>query len=28
VFEPLRPAPKTKAYADNFRFDRKTPWSH
>lgn len=28
VFEPLRPAPKAKAYADNFRFDRKTPWSH
>jgi hypothetical protein len=28
VFEPARPAPKTKAYADNFRFDRKTPWSH
>jgi hypothetical protein len=28
VFEAHRPAPKTKAYADNFRFDRKTPWSH
>ena len=28
VFEPHRPAPKAKAYADNFRFDRKTPWSH
>ncbi len=28
VFEPHRPAPKAKAYADNFRFDRKAPWSH
>ncbi|MBV8976233.1 MAG: ETC complex I subunit [Alphaproteobacteria bacterium] len=28
VFEPLRPAPKAKSYADNFRFDRKIPWSH
>ena len=28
LFEPLRPAPKSKAYSDNFRFDRKTPWSH
>jgi hypothetical protein len=28
VFESLRPAPKAKAYADNFRFDCKTPWSH
>jgi hypothetical protein len=28
VFEPNRPAPKAKAYADNFRADRKTPWSH
>jgi hypothetical protein len=28
VFEPHRPAPKAKAYADNFRTDRKTPWSH
>jgi hypothetical protein len=28
VFEPHVPAPKAKAYADNFRFDRKTPWSH
>lgn len=28
VFEPHRPAPKAKAYADNFRADRKEPWSH
>jgi hypothetical protein len=28
VFEPHRPAPKAKAYSDNFRADRKTPWSH
>jgi hypothetical protein len=28
VFEPHRPAAKAKAYADNFRFDRKVPWSH
>ena len=28
VFEPHRPAPKSKAYADNFRVDRKEPWSH
>ncbi len=28
VFEPHRPAPKAKAFADNFRFDRKAPWSH
>src|ERR1700709_1002041 len=28
VFEPHRPAPKTKAYSDNFRVDRKEPWSH
>jgi hypothetical protein len=28
LFEPLRPAPKPKAYADNFRYDRKVPWSH
>ena len=28
VFEPHRPAPKAKAYADNFRADRKIPWSH
>ena len=28
VFEPLKAAPKAKSYADNFRFDRKVPWSH
>jgi hypothetical protein len=28
VFEPHKPAAKAKSYADNFRFDRKTPWSH
>jgi len=28
VFEPHRPAAKSKSYADNFRFDRKVPWSH
>ncbi|MBV9539686.1 MAG: ETC complex I subunit [Alphaproteobacteria bacterium] len=28
VFEPHRPAPKAKSYSDNFRFDRKVPWTH
>lgn len=28
VFEPHRPAAKAKAYSDNFRVDRKEPWSH
>ena len=28
VFEPHRPVAKAKSYADNFRFDRKIPWSH
>ncbi len=28
LFEPHRPAPKSKSYADNFRVDRKEPWSH
>jgi hypothetical protein len=28
VFEPHRPAPKAKSYSDNFRADRKVPWSH
>jgi hypothetical protein len=28
VFEPHRPSQKSKSYADNFRFDRKVPWSH
>ena len=28
LFEPQRPAPKAKSYSDNFRFDRKIPWTH
>ena len=28
VFEPHLPSTKPKSYADNFRFDRKVPWSH
>ena len=28
VFDPHRPVAKAKSYADNFRFDRKVPWSH
>ena len=28
LFEPHEPAPKAKSYSDNFRFDRKIPWSH
>src|SRR2546423_496337 len=28
VFEPQRPAAKAKSYSDNFRFDRKVPWTH
>jgi hypothetical protein len=28
IFEPHKPAAKAKSYADNFRFDRKVPWSH
>ena len=28
IFEAHRPDPKPKAYADNFKFDRKVPWSH
>jgi len=28
VFEPHKPSPKTKSYSDNFRFDRKIPWTH
>jgi hypothetical protein len=28
VFTPHKPSPKPKAYSDNFRFDRKIPWSH
>ena len=28
VFEPHLPSQKPKSYADNFRFDRRIPWSH
>jgi hypothetical protein len=28
VFEPHVATPKPKAYSDNFKFDRKVPWSH
>jgi hypothetical protein len=28
VFEPHQPELRAKAYSDNFRFDRKIPWSH
>jgi hypothetical protein len=28
VFEPHVQTPKPKAYSDNFKFDRKVPWSH
>lgn len=28
VFEPHRPEVRPKSYAENFRFDRKEPWSH
>jgi hypothetical protein len=28
VFEPHKPAAKAKSYSDNFRFDRKVPWTH
>ena len=28
LFEPHTSTPKPKAYADNFRTDRKVPWSH
>ena len=28
LFEPHQSAPKVKSYSDNFRFDRKIPWSH
>ena len=28
VFEPHTLKPRPKSYSDNFRFDRKTPWSH
>jgi hypothetical protein len=28
VFEPHTTATRPKAYSDNFRFDRRVPWSH
>ena len=28
VFEPHPPRLRPKSYSDNFRFDRKVPWSH
>jgi hypothetical protein len=28
LFEPHKLAAKVKSYSDNFRFDRKIPWSH
>jgi hypothetical protein len=28
VFEPHKPGAKAKSYSDNFRFDRKIPWTH
>ena len=28
VFEPHKPAAKAKSYSDNFKVDRKVPWSH
>ena len=28
VFEPHPPNVRPKSYADNFRFDRKIPWTH
>ena len=28
LFEPHVTTPKPKAYSDNFKFDRKVPWSH
>lgn len=28
VFEPHQPKSRAKSYAENFRFDRKVPWSH
>ena len=28
VFEPHLVTPRPKSYSDNFRFDRKLPWSH
>lgn len=28
VFEPAPASSRPKSYADNFRFDRKVPWTH
>jgi hypothetical protein len=28
VFPPREPRLQIKAYADNFRYDRRTPWTH
>jgi len=28
LFEAHRPVTRPKSYADNFRYDRKVPWSH
>lgn len=28
VLPPHTPTPKRNSYSDNFRFDRKTPWTH
>ena len=28
VVDPQEPAPIARGYADNFRFDRRIPWSH
>ncbi|OXS99291.1 ETC complex I subunit [Notoacmeibacter marinus] len=28
VFEPKEQTRRTISYADNFRYDRKTPWTH
>ena len=28
VFKPHNPLLKAKSYLDNFRFDRKIPWTH
>ena len=28
VYEPQVQVPRPKSYSDNFRFDRKQPWSH
>ncbi|GAB4170945.1 MAG: ETC complex I subunit [Thalassobaculales bacterium] len=28
VSEPAAPAPKLRAYADNFRYDRRGAWTH